>query len=301
MTQLTIALDWTPNINHIGFFVAQELGYYQHHDLAVQIIDPSMDGYQSTPAKNVETGLAHLALAPMESVISYRTKSTPFDLIAVAALLQEDLSAIVVRDDAGIQSPKDLDGRTYASYKARYEDEIVRQMIQNDGGKGEIHIEYPQKLGIWNTILKGQSDATWIFMNWEGVEAMAENVPLRYFKMSDYHVPYSYSTVVVAEEKAIQNHKEAYTSFLSATREGYMHSRQHPEESIHVLKKYVPEHDQHIDLRMALNLSAPAFGTPGTWGHMKEENVQTFLDWLYKRQIETQALKLGELISHHLL
>ena len=138
MTQLTLALDWTPNINHIGFFVALENGLYHEHGLEVLIHDPSEDNYQITPAKKVEIGEADLALCPTESIISYRRKSRPFSLLGIAAIFQQDLSAIAVQAGMDIISPKDLDGLSYASYRARYEDEIVRQLIKNDGGKGDI-------------------------------------------------------------------------------------------------------------------------------------------------------------------
>ena len=57
-------------------------------------------------------------------------KIKTISLIAVAAILQEDLSAIVVKERSDLKSPKDLDGKSYASYKARYEDEIIKQIIQ---------------------------------------------------------------------------------------------------------------------------------------------------------------------------
>jgi ABC-type nitrate/sulfonate/bicarbonate transport system substrate-binding protein len=105
MTQLTLAIDWTSNINHIGFFIAQEKGFYRELDLEVNIVDPSADNYQTTSAKEVELGMADFALCPTESNISYRTKSKPFSLIANAAILKEDLSAIVVKSSSGIKSP----------------------------------------------------------------------------------------------------------------------------------------------------------------------------------------------------
>ena len=147
MEKLKLALDWTPNINHIGFFVAQEKGFYEELGLEVFIADPSLDNYGVTPAKKVELGLVDFALCPTESIISYRTKETPFDLIAIAAILQEDLSAIVVKGDSGINSPKDLDHKIYSSYRARYEDGIVKEMIKNDGGEGNLTVVYPDKLG----------------------------------------------------------------------------------------------------------------------------------------------------------
>jgi hypothetical protein len=62
--------------------------------------------------------------------------------------------------NSNINFPKELDGMTYASYQARYEDHIVKQMIRNDGGNGDIQITCPDKLGIWNTLLQGKVDAT---------------------------------------------------------------------------------------------------------------------------------------------
>lgn len=56
MKTLTLALDWTPNINHIGFIVALQKHYYAAKGLDVEIIDPSADDYAVTPAKKIELG-----------------------------------------------------------------------------------------------------------------------------------------------------------------------------------------------------------------------------------------------------
>ena len=72
---LVLYLDWTPNINHIGFFVAKDLGFYENLGIRINILDPSTDDYKITPAKKVELGESDFALCPFESVISYRTKS----------------------------------------------------------------------------------------------------------------------------------------------------------------------------------------------------------------------------------
>lgn len=171
MTSLKLALDWRPNTNHTGFFVAKHLGFYKEEGLEVDLISAEEDNYEVTPAKKVELGKAHFALCPMESLVSYRTKNNPFDAIAIGTIFQEDISAICTLKSSQIDRPKLLDNKVYASYKARYEDRIVKQMIKNDGGRGLIKISYPKKLGIWNTLLSGEADATWIFINWEGVEA----------------------------------------------------------------------------------------------------------------------------------
>ncbi|MEL7421611.1 MAG: ABC transporter substrate-binding protein [Bacteroidota bacterium] len=297
MTNLKLALDWTPNINHIGFFVAQEKGFYQALDLAVELLDPAVDNYQTTPAKKVELGLADFALCPTESMISYRTKIQPFPLIAVAALLQEDLSAITVLSDKGLKRPKDLDGKIYSSYQARYEDGIVREMIKNDGGAGNLNITYPAKLGIWNTLLSGEADATWIFLNWEGVEAAQSQHELTYFKLRDYHIPYSYSPVIAANADLVETKLLYYRRFLSATKKGYLYGKDHPSEAVEILRQFVPQHDQHIDLAQALEQSVPYFGDEDSWGRMEEAKMKQFLQWIQDKGLEQSQILPSELYT----
>ncbi len=42
----------------------------------------------------------------------------------------------------------------------------MQQLIRNDGGKGVFEETVPPMLGIWDTLLKGEADATWVFMGW---------------------------------------------------------------------------------------------------------------------------------------
>ncbi|MEM1123985.1 MAG: ABC transporter substrate-binding protein [Bacteroidota bacterium] len=297
--QLKIALDWTPNINHIGFYVAQEKGFYEEQGLSVELITPDHDNYAITPAKKVELGIVDFALCPMESIISYQTKAKPFHLVAISSIFQYDLSAIATTKT--ITSPKDLDDKTYASYKARYEDGIVQAMIKNDGGQGNIKISYPDKLGIWERVISGEADATWIFMNWEGVQAQAESLPLNYFKMADYDIPYSYSPVIAANGNRAVTRQTVYARFLAATKAGYLFAKNNPQAAVELLTPFVPEHDRSIDLVAALAMSAPAIGDAATWGRMETENVQTFLGWLKEHGLEMAELGVGDLVLDVLL
>jgi ABC-type nitrate/sulfonate/bicarbonate transport system substrate-binding protein len=166
MIKLKLALDWTPNVNHIGFFIAKDLGFYKQQGIDLEILNPKDDNYAMTPGKKLELDIADFAIAPFETVISLNNKVNQVQAVAVSAIMQKDVSSIVSLKSSNIISPKQLDGKTYASYKARYEDHIVNEMIKNDGGKGELNIIYPEKLGIWNTLLSGNAHATWIFDNW---------------------------------------------------------------------------------------------------------------------------------------
>ena len=160
MSEFEVALDWTPNTNHAGIYLARAEGYYEAAGLDVTIRSPADDGDDTTPAKRVATGEATVAIAPSESAISYNTHPDYPSLRAVAAVCQRDTSAVVALGDGDVERPADLDGRSYASYGARFEDDIVRQLVRNDGGDGDVEMVTPPKLGIWNTLLDGEADAT---------------------------------------------------------------------------------------------------------------------------------------------
>ncbi len=295
--EVNLYLDWTPNVNHIGFFVAKELGFYKDLEISVNILDPSADNYRVTSAKKVELGESDFALCPFESVISYRTKDKPFDLIAIAAILQKDLSAIAVIDSR-IKSPRYLDNKTYASYGARYEDLIIKQMIINDGGKGTVDFKYPEKLGIWETLISKKQDSTWIFLNWEGIEAKNKNISLNYFKMRDFKIPYSYSPVIVGSEKFCNEHQELVKKFLLATKKGFLFSISSKNEAVDILSKFIPSHEKELNLKDALEETIKALLDNNSWGKIRESNVNEFVNWLKENGIVESNLSIKHLFTN---
>lgn len=301
MKNLKIVLDWTANTNHTGFFVAKEFGYYTDVGLDVELVMPDSDGYSITPAKKVELGQADLALCPFESVVSYRTKKTVFDAVAIAAIFREDMSAIATLASSDVNSPKELDGTTYASYQARYEDEIVRQMIRNDGGKGEFKITYPKKLGIWETIVSKRFDATWIFTNWEGIQAKNQGIELNLFKMADYGIPYGYSPIIFASESAVHNDNEKYSLFLEATKKGFLFAQENPEASVDSIVPFVSEQDATIDLLESQYYTTPFYGNEQNWGILDKTEVEAYLNWLFNQGLEAQKLSFDSLVFNELI
>lgn len=311
MTAIDLALDWTPNTNHTGFYVALAEGYYADRGLDVTIHSPADDDYETTPAKRVATGEATLAIAPSESVISYQTHPDYPDLTAVAAVCQEDKSAIVTLGDSDIDRPADLDGATYASYDARFEDHIVRQLVRNDGGDGDIEIVTPPKLGIWNTLLDGDADATWVFMPWEGVLAARDGIDLTPFYLDDYDVPYGYTPLLLARPETIDG--DVLGDFLAATARGYRFAVDNPDRAAEILGETADgmDNDDPEFLRESQHELTDAYLTvDGQWGRMAHNRWDAFVDWLADNDILTTVdgdlipaaeLPTGDLYTNALL
>ena len=297
MKKIKLALDWTPNINHIGFFVAKEKGFYEENDLKVEFLTPELDDYLTTPAKKVEMNMSDFGLCPTESLISFRTKKNPFILKGLMTIFQEDVSAIATIESNNILRPKHLDDRSYASYKARYEDKIVKKMIINDGGKGNLKIFYPKRLGIWNTLIENKYDSTWIFINWEGVEASKKNIDLELYKMSDFGIPYSYSPILFSSSDYINNNSNTVKKFIESSRKGYIYCYENMDEAVSILNKFVPETDKGIDLIECLKISIDHFGPRENFGKIDLKKIDIFLKWLKDNNIENNSFIANDIIS----
>jgi ABC-type nitrate/sulfonate/bicarbonate transport system substrate-binding protein len=238
-TTVIVALDWTPNGNHLGFYVAKDRGFYKDAGLDVCLVSPHDAAYAGsylepdaenpspgkyvTPCSKVADGSAHFGVNSPEGVVGWNTSGPERPrLKAVAALLfDRNTSAIVTLKSSGIDAPNKLDGCKYASYAARFEGRIVQKMIQADGGVGEFNETTPPMLGIWNTLLNGEADATWVFSQWEGCEAKLKNVELNAFPVCDYGMPYAYAPCLCAHPDWLVGNPETARAFLDATARGY--------------------------------------------------------------------------------
>ncbi|WP_077920864.1 ABC transporter substrate-binding protein [Spirosoma sp. 209] len=295
-SHIRLALDWTPNTNHTGFYVALARGDYERAGLTVEISTPDQDKYQTTPAKRVAQGEADLAITPSESIFSYQANGVP--LVAVAAVLARDASAVVTLRQSGITRPRQLDGKVYASYAARYEDDIIRQMIQNDGGNGQFISHQPARLDIWNSLLTGEADATWIFLPWEGVEADIRGIELNQFLLDDYEIPYGYSPVLAANRDWAEQNADLLHRFLTATAAGFRFAVDNPDEAARLLidsSKHPTLTNRNFVEQSQLSASGYYLDADGHWGYMHRNVWASFANWLIRNHLLTDAD--GELIQ----
>lgn len=305
-TQITIALDWTPNTNHAGFYIAKQKGWYKEAGLDVSLLSPHVDGYTRTPASRVADGSATFCVTPSETVISAHTwgdaPGAKPKLVAVATLLQDSTSAIVTLASSGIARPAQLDGKVYASYAARFEGRIVQQLIRNDGGKGEFVESTPPMLGIWDTLMQGKADATWVFMGWEGIEAKRAGVALNAFGLEEYRVPYGYSPLLVAHPDTVRDKADAVRAFLAATARAYEWAAAHPAPAAACFLEAVAA--EHADSPLAKPLDPELVResqeylsshlldpSTGRWGTMRPVVWASFVDWLAEAGLLTTRVQ----------
>ena len=147
-------------------------------------------------------------------------------------------------------------------------------------------------MGVWDTVLKNKYDSTWIFLNWEGIE----KPDLKFFKMEDYKIPYSYSPLVVTSKNFLKNtNPNIISDFIKMTKAGYLFCLKNIDESIEILKKYVPENNK-VNLKKSLEFSVNYFGNDKNFGEIDLNIMSGFIDWLEDSKIEEKKIDINDLI-----
>lgn len=298
MATLRLALDWTPNCNHSGFYVALEKNWYEEVGIKLEILVPSAIYVKDeTPARRVVRGDADLCVAPSESVISCWT-SDKIDTkppVAVAAILQKNTSSIVSLPKSNINTAKDLDGKNYASYEGRFEMAIIQQMIKNGGGLGTAIEVVPPKLDCFDHVLRGESDATWIFMGWEGIMMKRRGIELSSISLEDTNVPYGYTPVLLASQNLCDVEDGALLrKFLQVTARGYSEASINPDFAAGCLYK-MANHSTLHDLGLDFLKEAQRYLSDGDyilnddniWGLMDDSRWEAFVSFLLEEKLLT--------------
>lgn len=107
--EVTLVLDYVPNTNHTGIYVAQNKGYFEEEGLKVNIIEP---GDNNTSAALVAAGKGQFGISYQEDVTYALTAEEPMPIKAIATIIQHNTSGFVTLKDSDITSPKDFEGKT---------------------------------------------------------------------------------------------------------------------------------------------------------------------------------------------
>ena len=231
---LSLALDWVPNVNHIGVYVAQSQGWYAQRGINLKILP-----YGSvSPDVLVATNKADLGISSGEGITTAAVNGEP--VVSVATIYNTNTSALAVLESSKILRPKDLDGKIYAAFGASYEKAILERIIKTDGGKGVFKSPTLSVYGL-EALLAGKADFMWIFEGVEGVEASRGGHKLRTFPLSKFGVPDYYTPVFSANKTRVTTNAANLKAFLEVTARGYDFARKNPKAATALMVKALPK------------------------------------------------------------
>ncbi len=281
--KVTVALDWTVNTNHIGMFIARDQGFYKEAGLDVTILP-----YSDTSAGLlVANGAADFGIVGSTGLFAQRSAGA--DLVGTYAVVQHETGRLVFMDERqDIQSPKDLDGKTYAGFGSNWERKLIETLIRADGGKGEFEI-VTLGTSAYEALANGAVDFTLEIATWEGVKNELDGVKQRAFRYSDYGIPDQHTTLLVSSGTYLKDNPETAKAFLSATQRGFAFAADHADEAADILirgNQDVLTDDKLIRASLkALNDGHFLRDSDGTIGNMRPETMLVLGEFLFKAGI----------------
>lgn len=277
---ITFVLDWTPNTNHTGIYVALDQGYFEEAGLEVEIVQPPEDGASSL----VASGKAEFGIDFQDSLAPALSGEQPLPITAVAAIIQHNTSGILSRAGEGMTRPKGLEEKNYATWDAPIENAIIKKVVEDDGGAYEKIQRIPSTVTDEVTALSSkQIDAVWVYYAWGGIAAEVNGLDTDYFAFSDLNPVFDYYTpVIVANNRFLEEESETAKAFLKATKKGYEYAMEHPEEAADILCKAAPELDPNLVKASQNYLTDKYKAEVKQWGFIDSTRWDRFYQWLYE-------------------
>ena len=287
---ITIVLDWTPNTNHTGIFVAQAKGYFEDAGLKVNIVQPPEDGAVTL----VASGKAQFGVSFQDSLAPAFVGDAALPVTAVAAVIQHNTSGIISRAGEGMHTPKGLEGKKYATWDLDVEKATIRDVMKADGGNFDLVQLIPSTVTDEVSALQsGSVDAIWIFYGWAGVACQVAGLDTDYFEFADIDPAFDYYTpVIIGNDAWLAEHPETAKAFVAALSKGYTDAVNNPKEAADILMNAAPELKANSQLVYASQqyLAKEYIADAARWGEFDGSRWAAFFNWLNKNDLLAEKI-----------
>ena len=279
--KIKIVLDWVPNTNHTGLYVAKDLGYFKEEGLDVEIVQPP----EGSTTALIGAGGAEFGISFQDTLAKSFAKENPVPVTAVAAILQHNTSGIISLKEKGIDSPKKLEGKKYATWEDNIEQAILKKLVTDDKGDFSKVKLIPYTITDVVTGLKTDVDAVWVYYAWDGIATERAGLQTNFLKIRDYAKELDYySPVIIANNDFLKKNPEIAKKVLKAIKKGYEYAMKNPEESAKILVKNSPELDINLVTASQKWISKEYQSDAKEWGIIDASRWNRFYEWLYKNK-----------------
>ena len=279
--KIKIVLDWVPNTNHTGLYVAKDLGYFKEEGLDVEIVQPP----EGSTTALIGAGGAEFGISFQDTLAKSFAKENPVPVTAVAAILQHNTSGIISLKEKGIDSPKKLEGKKYATWEDNIEQAILKKLVTDDKGDFSKVKLIPYTITDVVTGLKTDVDAVWVYYAWDGIATERAGLQTNFLKIRDYAKELDYySPVIIANNDFLKKNPEIAKKVLKAIKKGYEYAMKNPEESAKILVKNSPELDINLVTASQKWISKEYQSDVKEWGIIDANRWNKFYEWLYKNK-----------------
>ncbi len=295
--KLSVALDWYPNSDHAGLYMAQEKGYYRDEGLDVDLYVPSNP---EDVLKLVGSGKDAFGISYQSDVLLAAGEGIPVK--SVAALVQHPLNSVMTLKSSNITRPKQLEGKKVGYPGIPGHEALLSTMMEKDGGSiGKVELVNVGYDLVQALIGKKVDAALGAYWTHESIMAEQQGFPVDVMRVEKWGVPDYYELVMVTNDKTAKEQPDVVKAFLRATAKGYNDAIKDPEKALDLLVKANPETDrkmEEVGIRLLMPLwseGAPAFG----W--QTRERWQGYADWMRQMKLLTANVNVDSVFTTEFL
>ncbi|MCC6780065.1 MAG: ABC transporter substrate-binding protein [Hyphomicrobiales bacterium] len=256
---VTMTLDWVFQGPNVGFVVAREKGFYREAGLDVSISPGKGSGStaQLVASKATQFGFS-------DGFVVGNSVSKGLAIKSVASVYRRNPCAVVVLAESDIQGPKDLEGKSIAITAGSAQFQQWPAFAKGAGiDAGKIRVVNLDPAGVPPALITKQVPAIAGFA--QGYVPAIEirgNKQVRTYWYADYGVT-AVSNGIVVHQDLLKSEPELVRAFVTPSIKGFLYARQHPEETIELVRRYSQTIDSAIT-RREMEYSWKTWVTPNT-------------------------------------
>lgn len=286
--KITFCLDYTPNTNHTGIYVAQAKGYFKDEGLTVKVVQPA-DG---TAEAMIGSGQAQLGVSYQDYIANALSSKNPVAIEAVAAIIQHNTSGIMSRKADGITSAKKMEGHTYATWSMPVEQATIKQVMESDGGDFSKLKMVPYEVDDEVAGLKANMfDCVWVYEGWAVQNAKVQHYDVNYFSFVDMDKVFDfYTPVIAANDDFAKKYPDVVKAFVRAAKRGYEYAIKHPKDAGNILLDAAPELSSDLVQASAKYLAKQYQADAKSWGVIDKSRWDAYFKWLNDKSLVESKL-----------
>ncbi len=296
---VTLWLDWQPNSDHAGIYVALAKGYYARAGLDVQ---PRVPAGAADALKLVAQGTGDIAISYEPEVLLAQTRNIP--VVATAAIVQRPLNCIMTLKRSGLTRPRQLQGKTVGISALRSDYTTIDAMVRDDGGNPAkvktVNVGY----GLLPQLLSGRVDAVeGVGWTWEALQARQQGYPVNVMRVDQYGVPTYDELVFATGTKQARGEATTLRAFQRTTFAGYAYAVAHPAEATRILLRVKDVLSTNASLiEHSIDLLRPAFhDAHGRYGTMSVAQWQAYANWMTRGHLAPTHINASTALTTSLL
>jgi putative hydroxymethylpyrimidine transport system substrate-binding protein len=277
--KVRLALDWYPNANHAGLFVAKEKGYFAGENLEVEMYTP-VD--PSTVNQTVAAGADDFGINYQPDLLLARAQGVP--VVSVAALVQHPLNSVQTLKSSGISRPRGLVGKKVGYPGIPLNEPLLDTMLKHDGVAGGLKEVELINVGfnLAETLINRSVDAcVGCYISHESFLIENQGHPVNIMRMEEWGVPDFYELVMVTSEKMLDEKPDVVQRFVRALVRGYQDAAADPEAALDILLRGTDQEVDEAIERPGIRLLAPLWQDAPSVGWQTAERWTRFAEWLY--------------------